>query len=177
MRSLCYSPDYTSTAGDSPAALGNRIAAAAIAFGRNDGSLEALHYEDASYTPMNAPLVVSQPGSTVHDATFWQPLALGKNAAQGLAAVPAQVQSFADSQWGHVRGFALSPSRKGLPIDPGAPPLGLPSSASYKRAAVAVIRATSSRSRPSSVDASPVGWNAVAESLLLRRERGRSSAN
>ena len=45
-------------------------------------------------SPTNAPLVVSQPGSTVHDATFWQPLALGKKAAHGLAAVPAEVQSF-----------------------------------------------------------------------------------
>ncbi len=101
----------------------------------------------------------------MHDATFWQPLALEKNAAKGLAAVPADVQNFADSQWGRVRGFALSPSPKGLPIDPGAPPLGVPSTAAYRQAAVAVIRATAARSRPSILDASPVGWNAVAESL------------
>ena len=165
LRSLCYSPDFTTTAGDSPAALGNRIAASAIGFGRNDGSLEALHYLDTSYVPLNAPLVVSQPGSTVHDATFWQPLAIGKNAARGLAAVPAQVEGFSDSQWGRVRGFALPRSTKGLPIDPGAPPFGVPSSAAYKQAAVAAIRATSARRRPANVDASPVGWNAVAESL------------
>ena len=42
LRLLCYSPDFTSTAGNSPAALGNRIAAAAIAADRDDGSLEAL---------------------------------------------------------------------------------------------------------------------------------------
>ena len=41
MRSLCYRIDYVSTEGDSPAALGNRIAAAAIAYGASDGSLEA----------------------------------------------------------------------------------------------------------------------------------------
>ena len=35
MRSLCYEPDFTSTEGDSPAALGNRIAAAAIAYGQD----------------------------------------------------------------------------------------------------------------------------------------------
>jgi hypothetical protein len=40
----------------------------------------------------------------------------------------------------------------------------VPSSASYKQAAVAVIRATSSSSRASGVDASPAGWNAVAPS-------------
>ncbi len=40
MRSLCYSAGFTSTAGGSPAALGNRIAAAVIAYGKRDGSLE-----------------------------------------------------------------------------------------------------------------------------------------
>ena len=40
-----------------------------------------------------------------------------------LAAVPADVQSFVGAEWGHVRGFALPPSRRGLPIDPGASPL------------------------------------------------------
>jgi hypothetical protein len=40
----------------------------------------------------------------------------------------------------------------------------VPSSASYKAAAVAVIRATSASNRPSMVDASPAGWNAVAGS-------------
>jgi ASPIC and UnbV/FG-GAP-like repeat/Domain of unknown function (DUF6851) len=162
LRSLCYSPDFTSTTGDSPAALGNRIAAAAVAFGRNDGALERLHYEDPSYVPMNAPLIVSQPGSTVHDATFWQPLALG---TKGVAGVPTQIQSFEGSQWGRVRGFALAPLRKALKLDPGPPPLGVPSSASYRQAAVTAIRATSGRRRPSSVDPSPAGWNALATSL------------
>ena len=165
LRSLCYSPDYTSTAGTSPAALGNRIAAAAIAAGRDDGSLEAFHYADPGYTPVNAPLVVGQAGSTVHDPTFWQPLALGVKVAQGLASVPAQVQSFVGAQWGHVRGFGLPPSAKGLPIDPGRPPLGDPSSASYKQAAVAVVRAAARRSPLHAADASPLAWNLLADAL------------
>src|SRR5207248_1495901 len=40
MESLCYRPGYTSTRDDSPAALGTRIAAAVITFGKTDGSLE-----------------------------------------------------------------------------------------------------------------------------------------
>ncbi len=112
LRSLCYSPAFTSTSGDSPAALGNRIAAAAIRYGQNDGSLERLHYVDPSYVPQNAPLVVSEPGSTVHDPTFWQPLALSHVAARGLAAVPAQIQDFTGAQWGNVRGFAVPRSAK-----------------------------------------------------------------
>jgi hypothetical protein len=73
LRSFATSPGFVSVRGDSPAALGNRIAAAAIAFGRSDGSLERQHYIDPSYVPVNEPLVVSQPGATMHDRTFWQP--------------------------------------------------------------------------------------------------------
>ncbi len=165
LRSLCYSPDLTATAGASPAALGNRIAAAAIAAGRNDGSLESQHYVDSSYVPENAPLVLAQPGSTVHDATFWQPLALGQKAEQGLSPVPDHVQTFVGAQWGHVRGFAVPPSKRGLPINPGPPKLGDPSASTYKQAAVAVIRATAHRARPVADITTPVAWNALAESL------------
>ena len=170
LRSLCYSPGFTSTSGDSPAALGNRIAAAAIAAGRHDGSLESLHYVDSSYVPQNGPLVVSQAGSTVHDATFWQPLALALKTASG-GAVAAESQSFVGAQWGHVHSFALPPSPRGLPIDPGPPPIGVSSDARYKQAAVAVIRATSAPRVAATPDGSPVGWNALAESL----ESGRTA--
>src|SRR6266550_6680871 len=140
MRSLCYRISFTSTKGHSPAALGNRIAAAAIRFGRKDGSLERLHYADESYVPVNGPLVVSQPGTAMHDPTFWQPLALDQNVAQNGITVPGKVQAFIGAQWGHVRGFALPPSKTGVPIDPGPPPIGTPASAAYKQAAVDVIQ-------------------------------------
>jgi Na+-translocating ferredoxin:NAD+ oxidoreductase RnfD subunit len=165
LQSLCYSPDDTSTAGSSPAAIGNRIAKAAIAAGRHDGSLESLHYVDAGYMPMNGPLVVAQSGSTVHDATFWQPLALGQIAAHGLAAIPAKIQSFADAQWGRVSTYRT------FRYDPGPPPFGDPSSAAYKRAAVAVIRATAGRS-VQAPDSSPLAWNRIADAQSpgLRRD-------
>ncbi len=158
LRSFCYSPDFTKRTGGSPAALGNRIGAAAILAGRHDGSLEVFHYVDTSYVPMNAPLVVSQAGSAVHDPTFWQPLALGQIAAHGLGAIPAKIQSFVGAQWGHVRSFALPASSKGLPLDPGP---GEPSAASYKDAAVSVIRATS-RKGTAVVASSPLDWNVRA---------------
>ena len=114
----------------SPAALGNRIAAAAIAAGRHDGSNESLHYADPTFTSQNQPLIVHAAGSTVEDATFWQPLALGTiQPHSSLTAEPADVQSFVGAEWGHVRTFALPRSRRGLPIDPGASPLRDPSSA------------------------------------------------
>jgi Na+-translocating ferredoxin:NAD+ oxidoreductase RnfD subunit len=131
LRSLCLSPD----------APANKVAAAAIAAGRDDGSNEAMHYADGSYVPQNAPLIVKQPGTTVHDPTFWQPL---------------NAQRFVDAQWGAVKTFA---SR----VRTGKPPFGLPSSAAYKDAAIAVLRATSGTSARR-VDTSPLAWNRLAES-------------
>ena len=134
MRSLCYSPN----------AAGDRIAAAAIAAGRHDGSNESIHYADPSYVAPNAPLLVRRSGTTVHDATFWQPLASSRT----------QVQAFVDAQWGRVRTFAGS-------VRVGKPPFGDPSNAAYKRAAIAVLRATAGTKRPP-VDTSPLAWNEVA---------------
>ena len=178
LRSLCYRPDFVSTSGNSPAELGNRIAAAAIAFGQRDGSLEREHYVDSSYVPVNEPLVVSQPGTTMHDGTFWQPLAFGQIVVKGGLPIAAEVQSFVGSQWGHVRGFALRAAKDGLPIDPGAPPLGTSSSATYKRAALNVIRRSSRRggasiaARWNGPEAPPAIWNAIANG---RKQRGSSA--
>ena len=142
MTSLCLSPGFTSRKGDSPAALGNRIAAAVIEAGLRDGSLERQNYADPSYRAVNEPLVVARPGAVMHDPLFWQPLALDQIIAQNGIAVPGRVQSFIGAGWGHVRGFALPPSADGLPIDPGKPPFGTADSASYKQQAVEVIRAS-----------------------------------
>jgi len=143
MTSLCLSPGFTSTKGDSPAALGNRIAAAVIKAGLNDGSLERQRYADTSYRSVNEPLIVARPGAEMHDPVFWQPLALDQIVAQNGITVPGRVQSFIGAQWGHVRSFALPPSKRGLPIDPGKPPFGTAESDSYKQAAVEVIRLSS----------------------------------
>ena len=147
LRRLCFDPAYTSTRGDSPAAVGNRIAAAAIAAGRRDGSNEALRYADTTYVSQNAPLVLSQPGTTAHDPTFWQPLALGRTG-----------QRFEDAQWGHVRGFGATV------LTTPASPLGTPDTKAYRNAALAVLRATAGAAPPA-VDATPAGWNDVARTL------------
>ncbi|HKU58347.1 MAG TPA: FG-GAP-like repeat-containing protein, partial [Gaiellaceae bacterium] len=106
LKDQCYSPFYTSTSGVSPAAVGNRVAAGVIAAGGHDGSNESLHYADPTYTPVNAPLILAQYGSTVHDPTFWQPLALTQIAPKGIQGLPGDIQTFEDSQWGHVTTFA-----------------------------------------------------------------------
>jgi hypothetical protein len=155
MRKLCYSTDYVATTG-SPAAVGNRIAATAISAGMHDGSSESLHYADPAYTPENAPLIVAQSGSTVHDATFWQPLALAQVSPQGGGAVPAQVQKFVDPQWGRVKTFA------GV-VKAVAPPFADPTSPAYTSAAIAVLRAATSGK---TVDTSPLAWNELATTLV-----------
>jgi Na+-translocating ferredoxin:NAD+ oxidoreductase RnfD subunit len=161
LRALCYSPDFTSGKGASPAAVGNRIAAAAIAAGRHDGSNELLHYADPTFRSDNQPLIVQAAGSTVENASLWQPLALGTIQPHSLAAAPADVQSFVGAEWGHVRGFAIPRTRRGPPIDSGASAMGDPSAPPYKRAAVAVLRATSAE-RASPRTWSPLNWSTLA---------------
>ncbi|MGH2995091.1 MAG: vanadium-dependent haloperoxidase, partial [Gaiellaceae bacterium] len=137
--------DYTSTDGDSPAALGNRIAAAVIAYGRNDGAHERLRYFDPEYKPVNQPLVVAEPGTVMRDPNRWQPLALAQIIAQNGVPIPGKVQTFIGPHWGHVAGFALPERFAGLPIDPGPVPLlGNPvTDGDFKQTAVEVIRYSS----------------------------------
>jgi hypothetical protein len=122
MGSLCYATDFASTEGDSPAALGNRIAAAVLAFGETDGALEAERYTDSSYSPVNDPLQIDQAGTVMKDPNRWQPLALDRQVSQNGLPIPGKVQSFIGPYWGHVTSFALPPSDQGTPIDPGPPP-------------------------------------------------------
>jgi hypothetical protein len=122
MASLCYRPDYEATEGDDPAALGNRIADAVLAHGRTDWSLEEQRYADLTYQPVNDPLEVSEPGTTMVDPDRWQPLSLAKQIAQNGLPIPGKVQTFIGSQWGRVTPFALPETESGVPIDPGPPP-------------------------------------------------------
>ena len=88
MASLCYRTDFDSTEGDSPAALGNRIAAAVIEYGRDDGALENERYVDSGYVPVNDPLLVSESGTEMSDPNAWQPLALEEQIAQNGLPIP-----------------------------------------------------------------------------------------
>jgi hypothetical protein len=139
MRSLCYSVDYVDTEADTPAALGNRIAAAVIAAGADDGSLEAQRYADPAYRAVNAPLVVDDPMGELLDPNRWQPLALARFVAQNGVPIPGNVQRFVGPQWGHVTSFAMAPSAEGLPVDPGPPPQ-LGDGDDYQQAALDVVR-------------------------------------
>ena len=83
MNQLGYDPGVTTTVGNSPAAIGNRIANQILDGTLNDGSNEANGYVDnTGYVPTNIPMVVDYPGVVTPDAgpiadvNRWQPLFL-----------------------------------------------------------------------------------------------------
>jgi hypothetical protein len=147
MDSLCYPLTNTSTEGDAPAAVGNRIAAAVLAYGKTDGSNEANGYAAPDYKPVNPPLVVAKTGTTVVDPNRWQPLQLEHMISQNGIPITNGVQQAVGPHWGHVLGFALpAGGDSGTPIDPGPPPrLGADaaSARAYRDQAVEVIRDSS----------------------------------
>lgn len=141
MYALGLDTSFTSTAGDTPAAVGNRIGAAMIAFGMSDGANEAGNYADPTFTPVNPPLVVKDPGTLMSDPNQWQPLALDVIVTQNGIRLPDQVQTYIGARWNQVTPFALTRTDStDVYIDPGPPPrLGGPDDAGFKEGARRVI--------------------------------------
>ena len=143
MDGLCFPISTTTLDGDSPAAVGNRIAKTVLDYGKADGSNEANGYADLSYKPVIPPLVVARPGITLVDPNRWQPLQLENMISQNGIPVANGVQQAVGPHWGHVTPFAIAPGGlSGTPIDPGPPPrLGDPvTDALYRTQAVEVLR-------------------------------------
>ena len=141
MQALGFDPNVTTTSGDTPAAIGNRIGAAVIAFGLDDGSNEANNYADPTYAPANPPLIVALPGTTMTDPDRWQPLALSHQVTQNGIPIPGNVQVYVAPQWASVLAFAADFNAL---LPPPPPRLHDPlSDAAFKQAAVDVIRASS----------------------------------
>jgi len=152
MDALGYDKSFTSLEGSSPAALGNRIAAAVIAFGASDGANEGTGacYPDATgYQSVNPDLIFKLPGAgDVIDANRWQPLAFDFSVTQNGIPIGAAVQRFVGVGWGRVKPFGLRPEdadrRTGLALDPGPQPrLGGAGDAVLKDAMVELLRLSS----------------------------------
>jgi hypothetical protein len=143
MDSLCYPLDVTTTTGDTPAALGNRIAAGIIATGTDDGSNQADGYAAPDYKPVNPPLVVAGSGKiAMTDPNRWQPLQIEHMISQNGIPVTNGVQQAIGPHWGHVTSFAIpAGGPTGVPIDPGPPPQF--GTQAYRDQAVEVIRDSS----------------------------------
>jgi len=134
MRELGFDPANEIVEGDSPAAIGNRAAAAILAIGDADGSNQAADYADPTYTPVNDPLVVRFPGNEMNDPNAWQPLALNVAFTQNGIPLPSGLQSFVGAQWNNVLPFALERADSSRPyVDSGPPPqLGGATDAQFK---------------------------------------------
>jgi hypothetical protein len=155
LNDLGFDPSNTTTVGNSPAAVGNRIAQQILAATINDGSNETNGYVDnTSYASVNPPMFVDDAGVVppaslpLQDPNHWQPLRLNDNATQnGLPINP--LQTYVGPHWGSVETFALG--RNGGPgpyswssIDPGPPPqLGGVGDQQYRDDTVELIRYSS----------------------------------
>jgi hypothetical protein len=169
MLALGLDKTFTATAGDAPAAVGNRIAAAVIAYGLADGANEAQNYADPTYVPVNDPLIVklpgndpTLPGTVMNDPNRWQPLALDFQVTQNGIPLPDKVQVFVGSQWNDVTPFALTRGGPGaLYIDPGPPPqLGGAGDAEFRAGPVQLLEFSRAldAADPTTLDISPAAY-------------------
>ncbi len=156
MNSLGYDPKNETTVGNSPAAIGNRIARQILDSTLQDGSNEPNNYIDnTGYQPVNYPMTVDYPSVVPPDApgltdpNRWQPLFIDSALTQnGLMGTDLQV--FVGPHWGQVTPFAVG--RHGSPgpypwsgLDPGPPPqLGGVGDAEYKSDTMALIEFSNS---------------------------------
>lgn len=142
MADLGFDPADTTTDGDSPRALGNRIGKAIVEGYADDGANEAENYVDpAGYRPDNPPMVVDLPGTTVNDPTQWQQLVIAEAVSQNGIPEGSGVRGYVGPHWRDVTPFALERAVEGEPyIDMGQPPVAL--DAELVEGAVEVLRKT-----------------------------------
>jgi hypothetical protein len=163
-----YDPNDATLLGDSPRAVGNRIAKAIIDSHLSDGSNEANNYADTTmFKPANPPIAVESATRTpATDIDQWQPLDLAIAATQNGIPLAAGIQGYIGAQWRDVKPFSLvraAPSS--LYIDVGAPPRITPATMSW---AVDIIRKSSKLtpdgpmmdSSPGAYGNNPLGSNA-----------------
>jgi len=134
MDSLGYDKGNLSFTGNTPAAIGNRIAYAVLDFGAYDGANERNDYENRFYLPANPPLVPAIAGNPdMVDPNRWQELALDFFIDQSGNVILGGYPTFLSPEWGAVHNFSLLNSDMSISQrdgnnywtfkDPGAPPL------------------------------------------------------
>ncbi len=142
MTKLGYAPDDGATAGDTPRAVGNRVAQAIIDATKDDGANEANDYADTSgFVSASPPLSVENPGPPASNIDLWQPLDLAIAATQNGIPLAPGVQKYVGAHWGRVTPFALTRTAPGVPyVDGGPAPVLTPATVPW---VVEVIRRSS----------------------------------
>jgi len=149
MATLGYDSSNISTLGNSPAALGNRIAQTVINAGLADGANELGNFADTTgYTPSNPLLSWESPGTNATNPNHWQPLHFTNVPTDKLGRpIGEQDQTFSTPQWYLVDPFALKPSDRsanGVYHDQGEPPrLNGPGDSAYREDVQQLIRMSS----------------------------------
>lgn len=106
MASLGYDPSNTGTDPSTPSGVGNRAAAALLAFRHTDGSNQLGGYADTSgYVSVNDP-------DHINDPNRWQPLRVPDGHGGSV------VQKYIAPHWGGVKPFALTSSNQFLTDSP-----------------------------------------------------------
>ena len=141
-----YDIGITTTVGNTPAAIGNRIAQTILQANLNDGANEANCFVDnTGYAPSNPSMivdyanVVDSAGTPLRTPNQWQPLFLSSNIQQNGIPAGSQLQVYVGPHWGSVETFAMGKTGSNpgpyswSSIDPGMPPqFGGASDAQYK---------------------------------------------
>ena len=131
LTALGYAPGVTTTVGNTPAAVGNRIAALVIQRGLADNSHEEIDHASypGTYPDLNPALVVALPfNPTVIVPTRYQPLALSFFVDQNGNVIPGGFPAKVAPFWGFVTPFGLQPgdmdpARPGVYLNPPPPPV------------------------------------------------------
>ncbi|MBL9121253.1 MAG: hypothetical protein JNL80_15190, partial [Phycisphaerae bacterium] len=113
--------------GNTPAAIGNRIASVILAAGLVDGSNEQGNYApNNGYVPVNPSLPFKIPGCIMNNPNRWQPLAFDFLVLQNGEIVGASIQSAICPHWNGVKPFGLTQADRSLAnnlyLDQGPPP-------------------------------------------------------
>ncbi len=109
MTALGYNKNFTGTIGNTPAAIGNRIANAVLSYGLGDNANEQGNYANQFYAPVNPPLVPPLPGNpTMIDPNRWQPLALDFFIDQSGTLILGGYPAAIGPEWGKVKPFSLT---------------------------------------------------------------------
>ena len=125
---LGYNAAVTSTVGDTPAEVGNRIASQILAAGLTDGSNEQNNYApNNGYAVVNFPMPFKIPGTVMNNPNRWQQLAFDFLVLQNGEIIGQAIQTVVAPHWNGVRTFAMNSYDKNpnnnLYFDQGQPPL------------------------------------------------------